>query len=97
MKPYSNPDLNTLESMVLSMSTLCLVLVGGMQMEWPLQPQTGFAIYIVNLCLLICLITGTFTYLVVCYYKAGKRGGGNSEQGQPWPSEEPQEEAARAN
>eukprot|EP00971_Amphidinium_carterae_P305513 6071148-Amphidinium_carterae.1 len=79
MKPYSNPDLNTLESMVLSMSTLCLILVGVMQMEWPLQPDIGFAIYIVYLCLLIFLITGTFTYLLVCYF-AGKRGDGNSEQ-----------------
>eukprot|EP00971_Amphidinium_carterae_P127715 2530176-Amphidinium_carterae.1 len=66
-----------------------------MQMEWPLQQELGFAIYIVNLFLLIFLITGTFTYLLVCYYMAGKRGGGNLEQ--PWPSQEPQEAAARAN
>mmetsp|Transcript_4841 Transcript_4841/g.8398 ORF Transcript_4841/g.8398 Transcript_4841/m.8398 type:complete len:1118 (+) Transcript_4841:44-3397(+) len=79
VRPYSDPALNSLETNVLCLSTLCLVLVGAMQIEWPLQPGHGFAMYILTLVVLFVVIFGTFAHLVWKYCHAERAEGEKAE------------------
>eukprot|EP00971_Amphidinium_carterae_P069243 1370180-Amphidinium_carterae.1 len=55
VKPYCDPALNSLETIVLLISGICLVLVALMQIEWTLQDMIGCVVYFITLAVLLVL------------------------------------------
>ena len=64
VRPYSSPFLNRLEGQALGISSVCVVLVISLLVEWPFKP---YAIYVGSCAILFLLTAGVYSYFFYLY------------------------------